>query len=140
LPGTQKSWAIDGVDWVVEWVTPVDDLIFVAGCQKDLGRFPLPVRELVAVALDWACQGTQHPDVKVLQGFGGAGVLEVREQHSGAAYRLVYTTKFEGAVYALHAFKKKSTRGIATPKKEIDKVRARLREAQWLHEHRNTPG
>lgn len=112
----------------------MDELIFVAGCQKDLEKFPLPVRELVAVALDWARQGTRHPDVKVLQGFGGAGVLEVRDQYSGAAYRLVYTTQFAGVVYALHAFKKKSTHGIATPKKDMDKVRSRLKEAQRLHQ------
>lgn len=112
----------------------MDELIYVASRQKDLEKFPLPVRELVAVALDWACQGVQHPDVKVLQGFGGAGVLDVRDQHGGAAYRLVYTTKFAGVVYALHAFKKKSTRGVATPKKDIDKVRVRLKEARRLHQ------
>lgn len=115
----------------------MDELIFVAGCQRDLENFPLPVRAIVAVALDWARQGTMHPDVKVLRGFGGAGVLEVREQHGGAAYRLVYTTKYSGVVYALHAFKKKSVRGIATPKKEMEKVRNRLKEAERLFKDRS---
>lgn len=115
----------------------MDELVFVASCQRDLEKFPLPVRGIMAVALDWARQGSMHPDVKVLQGFGGAGVLEVRERDSRAAYRLIYTTKFAGAVYALHAFKKKSSRGIATPKREMDKVRARLKEAKWLHERRD---
>lgn len=90
----------------------------------------------MAVALDWARQGAKHPDVKVLKGFGGAGVLEVREQLSGAAYRLVYTTRHPGHVYAIHAFKKKSSRGIATPKKELDKIHARLREAENHYKHR----
>lgn len=116
----------------------MDELIFVAGCQKDLEKFPLPVRELVAVALDWARQGTRHPDVRVLQGFGGAGVLEVRDQYSGAAYRVVYTTQFAGAVYALHAFKKKSTQGIATPRKDMEKIRARLKDAQRIYRESRT--
>jgi phage-related protein len=115
----------------------MDELIFVASCERDLAKFPLAVRAVMAVALDWARQGATHPDVKVLKGFGNAGVLEVREQDSGAAYRLVYTTQFAGFVYALHAFKKKSSRGIATPKKEMDKVRLRLKEAHRLHSERD---
>ena len=110
----------------------MDELEFVSGSWRDLQEFPLPVREIMAVALDWARQGTLHPDAKVLRGFGGVSVLEIREQHGGAAYRLVYTTKFAGFVYVLHAFKKKSTRGIATPKKEMDKVQIRLKEAERL--------
>jgi phage-related protein len=60
------------------------------------------------------------------------GVLEVVEEHSGGTYRAVYTVKFAGVVYVLHAFQKKSTRGIATPKRDIDLIQARLR---WAQEH-----
>lgn len=42
----------------------------------------------------------------------------------------VYTVKFAGAVYVLHAFQKKSTRGIATPQPDIEVIRARLQRAQ----------
>jgi phage-related protein len=38
--------------------------------------------------------------------------------------------RFEGAVYVLHAFQKKSKRGIATPKKELDLIHKRLADAQ----------
>jgi len=60
-------------------------------------------------------------------------VLEVVEAFDGDAYRTVYTVRFAGAVYVLHAFQKKSKRGIATPQREMNLVRERLRGAQEHH-------
>ena len=57
------------------------------------------------------------------------GVLEVVADHDGNAYRAVYTVKFAEVVYVLHAFQKKSTRGCATPKADIELVKRRLRNA-----------
>ncbi len=59
--------------------------------------------------------GGKHPDAKPLKGFKGAGVVEVAEDDDGNTYRAVYTVKFAGVVYVLHAFQKKSKRGIKTP-------------------------
>jgi len=61
----------------------------------------------------------------------GAGPEQVR-LFEGGTYRAVYTVRFAEAVYVLHAFQKKSTSGIATPKHELDLVRARLREAEAI--------
>lgn len=69
-------------------------------------------------------------DAKPLKGFGGAGVLEVVEEHAGNAFRAVYTVKFAGAVYVLHAFQKKSKKGVTTPRAELDLVRKRLQAAE----------
>jgi phage-related protein len=55
--------------------------------------------------------------------------LEVIDDFDGDTYRAVYTVKFKGVVYALHAFQKKSKQGIATPKEEIDLVKKRLKAA-----------
>jgi phage-related protein len=44
--------------------------------------------------------------------------------------RAVYTVKFEGVVYVLHVFQKKSKRGIQTPKPEVDLIKSRLKRAQ----------
>jgi phage-related protein len=60
---------------------------------------------------------------KTLGGFGGATVIEVRESHDGA----VYPVRYADAVYVLHAFQKKSKKGIATPKAEIDLIEKRLK-------------
>ncbi len=66
--------------------------------------------------------GGKHPDARVLKGFGGASVLEVVANDDGDTYRVVYTVKFSGVVYVLHAFQKKSKRGIKTPHEEIEKI------------------
>jgi phage-related protein len=83
-------------------------------------------------ALRLAQNGAKHPDAKPLRGFSGSGVLEVIEGYDGDAYRAVYTVRLHGRVYVLHAFQKKSKRGIATPKKEIDLVTQRLKEAEVI--------
>ncbi|MEO0805194.1 MAG: type II toxin-antitoxin system RelE/ParE family toxin, partial [Cyanobacteria bacterium J06643_4] len=85
---------------------------WVGSSLDDLREFPEEVQRLVGFALYLAQQGEKHPDAKPLKGFKGAGVLEVVESFDGNAYRAVYTVKFEGVVYVLHAFQKKSKSGI----------------------------
>lgn len=68
------------------------------------------------------------------KGFKGASLLEIVEDFDGDAYRAVYTVRFEGVVYVLHAFQKKSKRGIATPKQEIELIEARLKRAKEHYE------
>ena len=76
--------------------------------------------------------GDKHDAVKVLKGFGGAGVLEIVENDAGGTYRAVYTVKFTEAVFVLHCFQKKSKSGIATPKEDMDIILTRLRAAEAL--------
>lgn len=97
---------------------------------RDLRRFPKAIRTVFGQALFDAQTGHKHPGAKPLKGFGGAGVLEVVEDDNGNTYRAVYTVKFAGIVYVLHAFQKKSKSGIRTPAKEIEKVRSRLKDAE----------
>ena len=92
----------------------------------------------IGYALYFAQLGDKHPAAKVLKGFGGAGVLEVVEDHDGDTYRAVYTVKFAGAVYVLHAFQKKSKTGIKTPKPVLDLIKERLKLAEKDHEQRKT--
>lgn len=81
-------------------------------------------------ALFLAQIGLRHGNAKPLQGFGSAGVLEVVESDMGGTYRAVYTVRFETAVYVLHCFQKRSTRGIATPKPDIELIRELLKLAE----------
>lgn len=80
----------------------------------------------------FAQRGGQHGAVKVLKGFGSAGVLEVVEDDQSGAYRAVYTVKFKEAVFVLHVFQKKSKSGIATPKQDLNIIRERLKVAEKL--------
>lgn len=107
-------------------------LEWVGSSHKDLMALPVEVRRMFGFALSLAQAGDQHDDAKVLKGFGGAGVLEVVESDVGGTYRAVYTVKFKEAVFVLHCFQKKSKRGIATPKEDMDIIHARLKVAEAL--------
>ncbi len=91
---------------------------------------PAEVQQVFGFALFHAQIGQLHPAAKPLKGFGSAGVVEIVEDWRGNAYRAVYTVRFAGAVYVLHCFEKKSKRGIETPKREMDLIRARLKETE----------
>lgn len=92
-------------------------------------ELPANVRRFFGYALSLAQAGDQHETTKVLKNFGSAGVLAVVENDAGGTYRAVYTVKFAEAVFVLHCFQKKSKHGIATPKKDMDIIRARLKVA-----------
>ncbi len=109
-------------------------LRWVGTSREDLKEFPKEVKQSIGTALYLAQAGGRALDAKPLTGIvKGAGVLEIVEDHDGDTYRAVYTVKLAGAVYVLHAFQKKSKRGIGTPKHEIDLVRARYEEAKKIH-------
>ena len=105
-------------------------LAWLGSSKKDLMALPVSVRKFFGHALDFAQRGEQHDAAKVLKGFGGAGVLEIVENDQGNTYRAAYTVKFEGAVFVLHVFQKKSKSGIATPKPDMDIIRERLKVAE----------
>lgn len=107
-------------------------LVWIGSSRKDLKTFPEEVQDVFGYALHVAQMGGKHPDAKPLKGFGGAGTLEIVDDHQGDTYRAVYTVKLRGTVYVLHAFQKKSATGIATRKEDLDLIKQRLRQAQEL--------
>jgi phage-related protein len=107
-------------------------LEWISSSYKDLMALPSDVRRRFGYALSLAQMGDQDDAAKVLKGFGGAGVLEVIEDDAGGTYRAVYTVKFAETVFVLHCFQKKSKSGIATPKTDMDIIRARLKVAEAL--------
>jgi len=102
-------------------------LRWVGSSKKDLAAMPDDVQDVFGYALHLAQTGGKHRQAKALKGFGGAGVVEVVESHQGDTYRAVYTVRYARAVYVLHCFQKKSTRGIATPKPDMDVIESRLK-------------
>jgi phage-related protein len=102
--------------------------------KRDLKKFPRPVQRVCGFALRHAQKRGKHPDAKPLKGFGGAGVLEIAEDFEGNSYRAVYTVSFSRAVYVLHAFQKKSNRGIKIPNQEIELIEKRLKMAEEHYE------
>ncbi len=107
---------------------------WVGSALKNLKSFPAQVQNEIGYALYAAQCGETDPSAKPLKGFGGATVLEIVAPFGGNTWRCVYTVRFQGVVYVLHAFQKKSKRGITTPQKEIDLIQQRLAAAE--HDHR----
>lgn len=103
---------------------------WVGSSRRDLKSFPRPVRREIGQALYAAQCGEEYPSAKALKGFGGRAVLEIVAPHKGDTFRAVYTVRFENAIYVLHAFQKKSTKGIATPQREIELIKQRLAAAE----------
>lgn len=89
-------------------------------------------------ALYVAQRGGKHRDTKTLRGFGGAAVVEVIKDFRGDAFRAVYTLRYAGAVYVLHAFQKKSKTGRATPRRDMERIEQRLREAEQIAKGRES--
>ena len=83
-------------------------------------------------ALYLAQEGKQeHPAAKPLKG-ALRGLVEMVADHASGTYRAVYTAKLASTIYVLHVFQKKATRGIATPQRALDLIKARLR---WAEQH-----
>jgi phage-related protein len=110
---------------------------WIGSSREDLRAFPEAVRLRVGGALWEAQLGRKADWAKPLTGFGGAGVLEIVDDHDRSTYRAVYTVRFAHVVYVLHVFQKKAKHGIATPRHEIALIEQRLKRAredyaQWL--------
>jgi phage-related protein len=110
--------------------SPHKPTLWIPAARADLQAMPKRIRYTVGSALRSAQLGAMHPKVKVLQGFDGAGVLEVIENDSGSTYRAVYTVRFGDVVFVLHVFQKKSKKGAKTPKFDIDLIKTRLKAAE----------
>lgn len=108
-------------------------LAWVGSAKRDLMDFPGDVIAEMGNALGVAQFGGKHPSSKPWKG-DGAGVFEIVEDFDGDTYRAIYTVRFKEAVYVLHAFQKKSTRGIKTARGDVELVGKRLRLAQEDYE------
>ncbi len=105
-------------------------VVWIGSSRKDLRAFPEPVQDHMGYALYIAQCGGKHRDTKTLSGLGGAGVLDVVKNFRGDTFRAIYTLRFAGAVYVLHAFQKKSKTGRETARRDIALITQRLREAE----------
>lgn len=107
-------------------------LVWMGDSLERVQGFPQAVRGEIGFALYQAQTGGKHVHAKPLHGLG-SGVLEVVADHRSDTFRAVYTVRLAGRVYVLHAFQKKSKKGIATPRAEMELVRRRLIRAIELH-------
>lgn len=109
------------------------EIVFLGDSREMLRDFPEETRISMGYALRVAQEGGKALQAKPLKGLGGGTtVIEICDDHDGDTYRVMYTVKIGKKVYVLHAFQKKSKRGIETPKSEIQIIKDRLRKAKEL--------
>lgn len=117
---------------------PGDDdekpLFWIGSSLKDLKKLPAEVQDEVGSALSVAQFGGIHLAAKPWKG-SGPGVVEIVENFDGNTYRAVYTVRFKEAVYVLHAFQKKSPKGVETAQVDVDLVKRRLVAATQHYEN-----
>jgi phage-related protein len=106
-------------------------LKWVGSSKKDLQKFPDEVRYEMGYALYTAQQGETHESVKLFKGHG-SGIYEIVSDHDKNTYRAIYVVNIGEAVYVLHAFQKKSKKGIATPKEEVNVIKDRLKKLKIM--------
>lgn len=107
------------------------EIAWIKAAQKDFRKFPKAVQERMLDALAVASFG-QKADVAKPMKHLGSGVMEIALPYRSDAYRVVYAVQIGDAIWVVHAFQKKSTAGIATPKKETDLVKARLKQIREM--------
>ncbi len=118
---------------------PLRPLEWVGDSKERLKEFPQAVQKEMGDALFMAQAGRPPPSAKPLKGID-SGVFEIVSDYRSDTYRAVYAVKIGESIYMLHAFQKKSKRGIKTPKQEINLIKRRFKIAQQLeaeHERRH---
>lgn len=105
-------------------------VFWIGSSYEDLNDCPQPIRHAVGYALYRAQLGERHEHAKVLSGMGNAKILEIKENDESGTYRAIYTTEMKDCIFVLHVFQKKSKFGIETPKKEMDLLKIRLKDAR----------
>jgi phage-related protein len=108
-------------------------LHWVGSSKRDFLTFPDHVKDEMGNALGLAQFGGKHPAAKAWRG-AGPGVFELVEHFDGDTYRAVYTVRFKDVIYVLHAFQKKSPKGIRTAQTDVQQVARRLKVAKQDYE------
>ena len=109
-------------------------VVWLGNTKKNLHEFPENVRKLIGDELQLLQFGGMPRDTKTFKGVG-SGVLEIAVRYDKDAYRTVVAVQLGEKLYVLHAFQKKSKRGIETPKRDIEPIRQRYKEAKELASH-----
>ena len=122
-------------DEAEEVETPVlRPLVWLGTSLRNLRAFPDEAKKTIGDELQLIQFGGMPKDAKPFKGVG-SGVFEIALRHDGEAYRTVLAVQLGRNIYVLHAFQKKSKKGIATPKPDVDLIKQRYKEAKELAEH-----
>ena len=99
---------------------------WMKGALKQFGKFPEEAQEQIMTALALAARGELADIAKPMKGLG-SGIYEVALKHKTDAYRAIYAVQVDEDIWVLHAFQKKSPKGIKTAQKDVDLIRERIK-------------
>jgi phage-related protein len=108
-------------------------IVWLGNSRRNIHDFPPAARRLIGGELQLLQYGGMPKDAKPFKGVG-SGVIEIALRHDGEAYRTVVALQLGRTIYVLHAFQKKSKKGIVTPKQDVDLIKQRYKEAKELAE------
>jgi len=108
-------------------------VVWLGNSRRNIQAFPPDARRIIGGELQLIQYGGMPKDAKPFRGIG-SGVIEIAIRHDGEAYRTVVALQLGRNIYVLHAFQKKSKKGIATPKQDVDLIKQRYKEAKELAE------
>jgi len=106
-------------------------VVWMGNAKKNLREFPEGARKLIGDELQLLQFGGMPKDAKPFKGVG-SGVLEIAVRYDKDAYRTVVAVQLGKKLYVLHAFQKKSKRGIETGKRDVDLIKQRYNDAKEL--------
>ena len=104
---------------------------WIRAALKEFETFPAEAQSICLAALTIAAEGGKADVAKPLHGLG-SGVFEIALPFKGDAFRVVYVVQLGADVWVVHAFQKKSTQGVRTPKREIEVIGERLRRLKEM--------
>lgn len=104
---------------------------WIKGALRDFEKFPEDAKSICLAALSIAAEGGKADIAKLLHGMG-SGVFEIALPFRRDAFRVVYAVQLGEEIWVVHAFQKKSTRGIKTPKHELDLIQDRLKRLKEM--------
>ncbi|HYW47996.1 MAG TPA: type II toxin-antitoxin system RelE/ParE family toxin [Bryobacteraceae bacterium] len=104
---------------------------WIRAALKDFDTFPEGARSICLAALTIAAEGGKADVAKPMHGLG-SGVFEIALPFKGDAFRVVFAVQLADEIWVVHAFQKRSTRGIKTPQREIDLIKDRLKRLKEM--------
>ena len=104
---------------------------WIRAALKEFESFPEGARPICLAALTIAAEGGKADIAKPMKAMG-SGVFEIALPYQGDAFRVVYAVQLGEEIWVVHAFQKKSTQGIKTPKRELDLIRDRLKRLKEM--------
>ena len=118
----------------IEKTPKLRPIVWLGNTKKNILEFPEDVRKLIGDELQFIQFGGIPKDAKPFKGVG-SGVIEIALKYDKEAYRCIQAVQLGEKIYVLHAFQKKAKKGISTPKKDVEMVKKRYKEAKELEKN-----